>query len=87
MFQALSQSMSDTNLPGPPSLPDGAASSGGRVAAGDVDAQVAEVLRDLLSCSGPERASRFEFLVSLLGPVVAGRLWLAAFSGSDASET
>lgn len=79
-------------MPGPtstaaPPLPDGATASGGRPTDGEVDDQVAEVLRDVLSCSGPERASRFEFLVSLLGPAAAGRLWLAAFSGSDATET
>ena len=48
---------------------------------------VEEILGDVVSCTGPQRADRFARLVVLLGRSEASRRWLAAFSGSDASET
>jgi hypothetical protein len=54
---------------------------------GTVEARSAEIMHDVAACAATERADRFEQLVGLLGRSEASRRWLAAFSGSDASET
>jgi len=53
----------------------------------DVLDAVEEILGDVVSCTASQRADRFARLVVLLGRSEASRRWLAAFSGSDASET